>query len=125
MSKTGARSWVLRIQRDGRRRDFGLGSFRNAKHSAQWLSSLKTYAVPTLGKLPVDSIGVADVRDALLPIWLEKPEISDGPGAGNDAAGRFFHLATVFGLMPWRLASVLRLLWLPPVMQEVLIQLSE
>jgi hypothetical protein len=48
--------------------------FRNAKHSAQWLSSLDTYAFPALGRLTVDRIEAAHVRDALLPIWLEKPE---------------------------------------------------
>jgi integrase len=130
VSKTGARSWLLRIQRDGKRRDLGLGgylavslkaaraaaadmrasvgsgvdpvaekqetkkakalpifaaavisrhdeiksTFKNDKHRAQWLRSLETYAVPALGKLHVDQVTPSSVRDALLPIWLEKPE---------------------------------------------------
>ncbi|OYZ16878.1 MAG: hypothetical protein B7Y35_02910 [Sphingomonadales bacterium 28-64-96] len=134
VSKTGAKSWVLRVQKDGKRRDIGLGgyptisiadaraaaaekrtsiakgsdpiaekrarkarqkqlegvptferaatlrhdeikaTFRNEKHRAQWLATLKTYAVPTLGSLRIDEITRANVRDALLPIWLEKPE---------------------------------------------------
>jgi len=130
VSKTGAKSWVLRIQHDGKRRDLGLGSyplvslanareassamkanvrkgadplaekrlrasraalpnfeaaalarhsevastFRNTKHKAQWKSSLEAYAFPTLGKLRIDQVTPAAVRDALLPIWLEKPE---------------------------------------------------
>jgi integrase len=130
VSKTGAKSWLLRIQRDGRRRDLGLGgypavsladaraaaaamkasvvkgadptaekrkrklraalpsfsvaaqdrydevakTFRNEKHKTQWINSLKTYAFPTIGRLPVDQVTPAGVRDALLPIWLEKPE---------------------------------------------------
>tara|TARA_R110000868_G_scaffold202806_3_gene450640 strand:+ start:6196 stop:7398 length:1203 start_codon:yes stop_codon:yes gene_type:complete len=128
---SGARSWMLRIQVDGRRRDFGLGSFndlslasareaadairkqyksgidpvaakraakaarttiptfraaaktahgeqkaawRNTKHKAQWLSSLETYAFPSIGDLLVDQIDGPMIRDLLLPIWLDKPE---------------------------------------------------
>ncbi len=134
VSKSGARSWVLRIQKNGKRRDIGLGgypaigladaraaaaekrasiakgsdpiaekrarreklkqlegvptferaailrhdeikaTFRNDKHRAQWLASIKTYANPTLGALKVSEIVPVNVRDALLPIWLEKPE---------------------------------------------------
>lgn len=48
--------------------------WRNEKHRAQWLSSLKAYAFPAIGKLRVDVITAAMVRDLLLPIWLEKPE---------------------------------------------------
>ena len=32
-----------------------------------------------------------------------------GPVRSSWTEGRFFHLATVFGLIPWRLASTLRL----------------
>lgn len=124
---TGSKNWIIRVQKDGRRRDIGLGGypklslakarqralevhthiedgldpvierkkaagcptfeeaakdrhaelapgFRNTKHAAQWLSSLTAYAYPALGKLTVDRIQSAHVRDALLPIWLEKPE---------------------------------------------------
>jgi integrase len=128
---SGARTWVLRAQADGKRRDFGLGAlvdvglaearvkadairkqyksgidpveakraaraarvtiptfeeaarmlhgeqeetWRNAKHRAQWLSSLHAYAFPVLGRMRVDQIDGPIVRDALLPIWLEKPE---------------------------------------------------
>jgi integrase len=49
-------------------------SFRNAKHSKQWLQTLEAYAAPVLGDMGVDAIGPAEVRDAVLPIWLEKPE---------------------------------------------------
>lgn len=127
---TGARKWVLRVQRDNRRRDIGLGSarhvglaearqaasdmrsalregrdpvaerkarrkaqalptfeeaartvhgefkagWRNDKHAAQWLSTLETYAFPTIGKLKVDQLSAPDVVGVLSPIWLEKPE---------------------------------------------------
>ena len=48
--------------------------FRNAKHAAQWRSTLSTYASPALGDMLVDDIRVADVQRALVPIWLEKTE---------------------------------------------------
>lgn len=124
----GARSWILRAQSGGKRRDFGLGSakwvsladareaageirrqlakgidpiaerkrereviptfkdaavsvheeqkagWKNGKHQAQWLSTLETYAYPTLGKLPVNEIEGPQIRKVLLPIWLTKPE---------------------------------------------------
>jgi len=131
VQKSGARSWVLRMQFNGRRRDFGLGSepqvsladarekasevrkayrsgidpvahkkklrekqhaipsfkkaatsvyvehkdsWRNAKHKAQWMSSLETYAFPTLGHITVDQIEAPQIRDMLMAIWLDKPE---------------------------------------------------
>ena len=128
---SGSRSWLVRVQADGRRRDFGLGSakvvsladarekaaevrklykdgidpvakrkadrmaqtvlptfkaaaedahkelvagWRNKKHQADWLSSLKSYAFPYIGDTRIDKLDAPAVRDLLLPIWLEKPE---------------------------------------------------
>jgi hypothetical protein len=79
---------VLRVQVEGKRRDFGLGSladvslagarekagWRNPKHRAQWISSLQAYAFPAPGKISVNKIDGPMIRDMLLPIWLEKPE---------------------------------------------------
>jgi integrase len=48
--------------------------WKNDKHAAQWLTTLETYAFPLLGQVKVDEIGMPEVRDVLLPIWLEKPE---------------------------------------------------
>jgi hypothetical protein len=48
--------------------------WRNAKHGAQWISTLRAYACPVIGKLPVDKIESADVLRVLAPIWLTKPE---------------------------------------------------
>lgn len=123
----GGKSWVCRVQKDGKRRDIGLGSakkvplalareratkvrmqveagldpvverrkeagtptfkeaaelvfaenkatWKNKKHRGQWLSTLKTYAYPTLGDLSVAEIDGHNVRDAVISIWLEKPE---------------------------------------------------
>ena len=49
-------------------------SWRNAKHRAQWLSSLATYAFPSLGSKRVDEISRRNVIDTLNPIWTSKPE---------------------------------------------------
>jgi integrase len=123
----GSKSWIARLQANGRRRDYGLGSLkdislteardkareyrkqlragmdpleakrlsreiptfkaaakdyhsewkkghRNAKHEAQWLSTLEAYAFPRFGELRVDQVGTGHVRDALAEIWLTKPE---------------------------------------------------
>jgi integrase len=50
------------------------GSWRNAKHRAQWLSTLTRYAVPVIGELRVDRIETPDLLRVLAPIWLTKPE---------------------------------------------------
>jgi len=124
---SGSKSWVVRLQANGKRRDYGLGSFkdiglseardlardyrkklrlgldpiaarrtvstiptfaeaaatvheehkkgwRNGKHGAQWLSTLKTYALPAIGQLQVDAVTTGHVRDLLADIWLMKPE---------------------------------------------------
>jgi integrase len=131
VKKSGSASWLLRVQVNGKRRDFGLGSlsqlslsqarekademrrqcrsgidpvalrreeksvrpaiptfeeaatlaheeqkggWRNAKHKAQWISSLKAYAFPHFGQLAVDQVDGPAIREALIPIWLSKPE---------------------------------------------------
>lgn len=48
--------------------------WKNAKHGEQWITTLKTYAFPALGGMPVDQIGTPEVLRALAPIWLPKPE---------------------------------------------------
>ena len=125
----GARSWVLRYQVQGRRRDLGLGAYpdvslamardraaearrliaeggdpiakkrqakpkifrdaalelieskrsgwKNAKHAAQWTSTLETYVFPKIGALQVAKIETADVIATLTPIWSEKPETAN------------------------------------------------
>lgn len=47
---------------------------RNAKHVAQWITTLETYAFPIIGQRPVNAVGQADVLRVLAPIWTEKPE---------------------------------------------------
>jgi len=48
--------------------------FKNVRHCNQWISSLKTYAFPTIGKLPVDSIEPAHIEHILEEIWITKTE---------------------------------------------------
>ena len=51
-----------------------LPTWRNAKHGAQFLTTLETYAFPRLGKLRVSDVTTADVLAVLTPIWTVKPE---------------------------------------------------
>ena len=126
---SGARSWVLRYQRQGRRHDFGLGPYpevtlamareralearrlisegddpiakrrriqpktfeqaalelidnkrsgwKNAKHAAQWTSTLNTYVFPHIGRMQLIQISTNDVVGVLKPIWYSKPETAN------------------------------------------------
>jgi integrase len=126
---SGARSWVLRYQVHGRRRDLGLGAYpdvslamarnraaearrmiaegedpitkkqqakpktfrdaalelieskrpgwKNAKHAAQWTTTMEAYVFPKLGAVQVAKIETADVISTLTPIWSEKPETAN------------------------------------------------
>ena len=48
--------------------------FRNAKHAAQWSTTLAVYASPVIGKLPVASIELGHITSILDPIWTTKTE---------------------------------------------------
>jgi integrase len=48
--------------------------WRNAKHAAQWQTTLATYAEPVIGGLSVQAIDTAIVLKVLEPIWTAKPE---------------------------------------------------
>jgi integrase len=48
--------------------------FKNEKHAAQWASTLKTYAFPVVGSLPVDRIELAHIVKILDGLWTEKTE---------------------------------------------------
>ena len=126
---SGTRSWMLRFQVQGRRRDLGLGAYpdvtlamareratearqliangddpiakkqqakpktfkdaalelieskrhgwKNAKHAAQWTSTLESYVFPKIGQVQVSKIETADVISTLTPIWSDKPETAN------------------------------------------------
>jgi integrase len=46
---------------------------RNAKHRAQWISTLEAYAFPRIGSRQVHAVTQSDVLRVLAPIWTEKP----------------------------------------------------
>ena len=46
----------------------------NAKHKAQWRSTLETYAYPFIGSTPVNEITVNHIHELLRPIWKDKTE---------------------------------------------------
>lgn len=123
---SGSKSWVLRYQINGQRRDMGLGSYptvglakarqrrheahqlisdgidplthrkrqqsmtfreaaealieskrpgwKNAKHAAQWSSTLSTYAFPRLGGMDISALETGDILGVLKPIWSKKSE---------------------------------------------------
>lgn len=48
--------------------------FRNAKHRAQWLSSLTKHASPVIGRLPVADVDLPHVIEVLSPIWSDLTE---------------------------------------------------
>lgn len=51
--------------------------WKNAKHAAQWTSTLEAYAFPNLGRMQMTNIATADVIGALKPIWSDKPETAN------------------------------------------------
>lgn len=51
-----------------------LPTWKNAKHGQQWINTLRDYAFPKIGRMPVDSIGQPEVLMCLSPVWTEKHE---------------------------------------------------
>ena len=51
--------------------------WRNAKHAAQWASTLTTYAYPHIGDKPASEITTEDVLACLTPIWNTKNETAN------------------------------------------------
>ena len=49
-------------------------SLSNAKHSAQWQSTMETYVFPTIGNRAVAEVEAREILDLLTPIWFAKPE---------------------------------------------------
>ena len=48
--------------------------WKNAKHAAQWTSTLETYAFPTIGNMVAADIDTPSVLRVLQPIWTDKSE---------------------------------------------------
>ena len=49
-------------------------AFRNIKHGSDWINSVKRYALPIIGKLPVADIELPHIIKILEPIWTTKTE---------------------------------------------------
>ena len=49
-------------------------TWKNAKHGQQWINTLRDYAFPKIGRMPVDGIDQPEVLMCLSPIWTEKHE---------------------------------------------------
>ncbi|WP_394199950.1 tyrosine-type recombinase/integrase [Litoreibacter albidus] len=49
-------------------------TWKNSKHGQQWINTLRDYAFPKIGRMPIDSIGQPEVLMCLSPIWTEKHE---------------------------------------------------
>jgi len=49
-------------------------AWANPKHRQQWRNTLKAYADPIIGHVPVDEITTSDLLRVLDPIWKEKTE---------------------------------------------------
>ena len=48
--------------------------WKNKKHGDQWINTVRTYAVPVLGKKRMDKIDREDILKVLKPIWETKTE---------------------------------------------------
>jgi integrase len=51
-----------------------LDELKNAKHRAQWRTTLETYSLPAIGSKPVNEITVNEIDALLQPIWKHKTE---------------------------------------------------
>ncbi|CCB65248.1 site-specific integrase [Hyphomicrobium sp. MC1] len=51
-----------------------LKTWRNGKHTDQWLNTLEAYAFPVIGKRPVNKVETGDILKILMPIWTDKAE---------------------------------------------------
>lgn len=51
-----------------------LPTWKSVKHANLWLNTLRDYAFPKIGRMPIDSIGQPEVLMCLSPIWTDKHE---------------------------------------------------
>ena len=58
-----AASRVLEQKRDG---------WRGRRHHREWMASMRRYAFPRIGKMPVSEVTSADLLEILTPIWHRK-----------------------------------------------------
>ncbi len=49
-------------------------AWKNEKHKAQWINTLKTYVYPRISNYQLKDLEAGDFAEVLRPIWLKKPE---------------------------------------------------
>ena len=49
-------------------------SWRNGKHTLNWLQAMEKYVFPVIGSIPIDKLGREDVLKLLTPLWTKRPE---------------------------------------------------
>jgi integrase len=62
------KDFALQVHRDR------LPTWKNPKHGQQWINTLRDYAFPTIGNLPLNQINPPEIMACLSPIWTEKHE---------------------------------------------------
>ena len=73
--------------------DMRRSTWSNAKHAAQWTSSLSTYACPAIGNKMIPDVTTAEVLTVLSPVGITKSELANRVR---------HHIATVLG---WAIAQ--------------------
>ena len=48
------------------------GGWRGQRHHREWMSSLRRFAFPRIGKMPVSEVTSADLLEILTPVWHRK-----------------------------------------------------
>lgn len=51
-----------------------LPTFKNGRHVQRWINTLRDYAFPKVGRMPVDTIGQREILMCLSLIWTEEHE---------------------------------------------------
>jgi integrase len=49
-------------------------TWKNAKHGQQWINTLRDYAFPKIGRMPINTVKEPEVMMCLSPIWTQKHE---------------------------------------------------
>jgi integrase len=70
--------------------------WKNPKHRQQWSNTLRDYAYPIIGALPVSTIETGQVTEILEPIWRAKPETA------SRLRGRLEQVLDYAKVMGWR-----------------------
>ena len=73
--------------------------WRNAKYARDWPRSLRAYAFPRIGAMPVSAVTTADVLAILTPIWHEKSQTAQRVRQRISAVMKW---AVAMGLPPLR-----------------------